>query len=107
MKGAADLTLKAGAIALTMMVGCVVGRAAFLLMTTPNPKYLPSAAAIEFLWVAPVGAVPGAVLALAFMAKERRSTMRRLRKMGDSPRLTTDQQVALVQVLELLREDER
>lgn len=104
MKAAADLTLKAGAIALIAMLGCVVGRISFLLMTATDLTYWPSAAGIEFLFVAPFGAIPAALVALVFMGKERSRTVRHLRRIARSPELKADEFLSIESVLSLLKE---
>jgi hypothetical protein len=103
----ADLILKAGAIALVTMLGATAGRVAFLLMTAPDMRYWASAAAIEFLWVAPWGAVPAAALSLALLRQERRAAIRQLKRLGNNPRLTTDEAIALATVQDLLTEVQR
>lgn len=101
-----DLILKAGAIALVAMTGAAAGRIAFIVMTG-DYRYWISASAIEFLWVAPWGAVPAAALSLALLRQERRAAIRQLKRLGNNPRLTTEEVIALATVQDLLKEVQR
>jgi hypothetical protein len=80
---------------------------AFLLMTAPDMRYWALAAAIEFLWVVPRGAVPAAALSLALLRQERRAAIRQLKRLGDHPRLSTDEAIALATVQDLLKKVQR
>lgn len=99
-----DLILKSLLVGGVVMVGCVVGRIVFLAATVTAFHYFPSAAGIEFLWVAPFGAVPAAILALWFLAGERRYSIRQLRRLSKRHDLPTDTYASILIALELLEE---
>ncbi len=103
MKASADLILKAGAIALIAMLGAAMGRIAFIVMTG-DFRYWISAAGIEFLWVAPWGALPAAALSLTLLKQERQTAIRQLKRLSSSPRITAEEAIALEVVQNLLTE---